>query len=229
MKIQAIIAAAGMGERLGKSVPKALVPVKGIPLLVHTLRSIDLAGIFDNAVILFPPGWDAEFKSLLNNFFAERSVNLVKGGDSRQASVVLGLECIDDKTEIVVIHDAARPFVSTSVIQNSIDAAAVFGAATVAVPAVDTILESSPDCFLVNTPDRSVLWACQTPQTFRLQIIKNAHEFAMNHQVQATDDATLVRLSGNQVKLVRGNTYNFKVTTPTDLLLAEVLIEKGIL
>jgi len=229
VNIQVIIAAAGMGERLGNQLPKALVPVKGIPLLVHTLRCVDSVGILDDAVILFPPGWHNEFFSLINNFFADRSINLVKGGNSRQASVALGLECIDDKTDIVVIHDAARPFVSASVIQNSIDAAAVYGAATVAIPAVDTILESSPELFLANTPDRSLLWACQTPQSFRIQIIQDAHVFALKQQIQATDDASLVRMSGNLVKLVRGNEFNFKVTTPTDLLLAEVLIEKGIL
>lgn len=218
-----------MGVRLGQALPKALAPIKGEPLLVHTLRRFEAAGILDGAVIVFPEGYHDEYSRLIRNFFAAHLVILVKGGDSRQASVALGLEAMDTATEIAVIHDAARPFVSTSVIQASIDAAAQHGAATVAIPAVDTILESTPDSFLERTPDRSALWACQTPQSFQLDIIKAAHAHALTHALTVTDDATLVHQTGTAVKLVAGEQINLKVTNPTDLLLAEIIIEKGLL
>lgn len=178
-KVQVLIPAAGMGERLGQAMPKALAPVNGVPLLVHTLRRFEEAGVLDGAVIVFPEGYHAEYAALMQKFFAEHLVILVKGGDSRQASVAMGLEAMDSETHVAVIHDAARPFVPVSVIQAAIAAAEQYGAATVAIPTVDTILESSPDHLLEHTPDRATMWSCQTPQAFHLDIIKAAHAYAV--------------------------------------------------
>jgi 2-C-methyl-D-erythritol 4-phosphate cytidylyltransferase len=113
-------------------------------------------------------------------------------------------------------------------VRASIEAAAEHGASTVAIPCSDTILVADDEDMLVNTPDRRRLWACQTPQTFRLDVIKQAHQQARAEGFTGTDDATLVRRMGHPVKLVKGTPLNFKITTPEDLALAETIIDKGL-
>ncbi len=127
-----------------------------------------------------------------------------------------------------MIHDAARPFVAPESIQRAIAAAAEFGAATVGVPCVDTILATDAEQWLCDAPDRRFLWACQTPQVFRTDVIHRAHEAARNKGIMATDDATLVRRLGCKVKVVMGTPLNLKITTPLDLQWAVWIIEKGL-
>ena len=223
-----LIPAGGLGLRLGKPLPKALVPLCGVPLLVRTLRQFAPLGLADAAVVVIPPSHRADFESVLADAFPGAAIRLVDGGEARQDSVRLGLAALDLDTELCVIHDAARPFITPEIIQASIDAAANFGAATVAIPSVDTILMDDGDGFLRETPDRSLLWACQTPQTFRVAVIRDAHEQALRRGFKGTDDATLVRHCGHPVKLVPGSPHNLKVTTPTDLYVAAAFIEMGI-
>lgn len=227
MKVQVLIPAGGMGQRLGQPVPKALVAVAGVPLLVRTLRQFDLLGLARNAVIVVPPTHRAEFRAVLDEAFPGSDIRVVDGGEARQDSVRLGLAALDDDTEICAIHDAARLFIGPEEIRAAIDAAAEMGAATVAVPSIDTILVDDGQGMLQETPDRHRLWACQTPQVFRTEIIRSAHHEAAAHAMEVTDDATLVKRCGYPVKLVPGSPRNFKLTTPTDLLVAEALIEKG--
>ena len=127
----------------------------------------------------------------------------------------------------MAIHDAARPFIEEVTIRGVMDAARTAGAATVATPCVDTILESDDVGMLAATPDRSRLWACQTPQAFRLSLIREAHEKAQELGASYTDDATLVRAAGHEVKIVEGTAGNIKITTAADLAFAEYLIREG--
>lgn len=227
MKIQAVIPAGGMGQRLGQPIPKALVSVAGVPLLVRTLQQFGVIGLARNAVIVVPPTHRAEFRAVLDEAFPGSDIRVVDGGEARQDSVRLGIAALDDDTEICAIHDAARLFISPEVIQSAINAAIEMGAATVAVPSIDTILIEDGQGMLQETPDRRRLWACQTPQVFRTEIIRSAHQEAVARSMEVTDDATLVKRCGHTVKLVSGSPLNFKLTTPTDLLVAEALIEKG--
>ena len=130
--------------------------------------------------------------------------------------------------DLVLIHDAARPFVSPESIRAGIAAAERHGAATVAVPAVDTVLMGDSDAFLVGTPDRSSLWCCQTPQIFRVGVIREAHRRAAEEGRRGTDDASLVREAGMPVKLVIGAALNFKITTPFDLEVARMVVREGL-
>ncbi len=225
MKVQAVIPAGGLGQRLGKSTPKALVPVAGIPLLVRTLRVFVSLNLTHNAVVVIPESHRDAFRDALLPHFP--GIRLVDGGEARQDSVRLGIDALNSDTEICVIHDAARLFIAPAVIQAAIDAAAEMGAATVAIPSIDTILIEDGHGFLKETPDRRQLWACQTPQVFRTEIIRRAHERALTEAMEVTDDATLVKRCGYPVKLIEGSPLNFKLTTPTDLQIAEALIEKG--
>lgn len=228
MKVQAVIPAGGLGERLASDGPKALVELAGIPLLVRTLRQFAALDLARSAIVAIPEVHRAAFEQVLGAAFPDAAIQLVAGGAERQDSVRLGLEAVPDDTDICVIHDAARPCVTPAIIQASIDAAATYGAATVATPAIDTILMDDGDGFLRETPDRRLLWACQTPQTFRTAIIREAHAVAVQRGFHGTDDATLVRHCGHAVKLVPGSPHNLKVTRPADLFVAEAFIERGV-
>lgn len=228
MKTQVVIPAGGMGQRLGQPLPKALVPVGGVPLLVRTLWQFEALDLARDAIVAIPPRHRASFEAALSHAFPDSAIRLVDGGETRQDSVRLGIAALDRETEICVIHDAARLFITPGEIRAAIDAAVDLGAATVAVPSVDTILVDDGQGFLKETPDRRMLWACQTPQVFRASIIRAAHARALKEGMEVTDDATLVRRCGHPVKLVTGSPGNFKLTTPTDLLVAEALIEKDI-
>ena len=225
MKVQLVIPAAGMGLRLGADMPKALIPLGGIPMLVRTLHRFEDLGLVPNSVIVIPCEHINLFELSLAEYVSY-PLQFVPGGDERQHSVENGLSALDKDTDIVVIHDAARPFVESVSIKASIDGAVDVGAATVAIPSIDTILEADSDDFLVNTPDRRTLWACQTPQTFQAKVIREAHAAARRDGYLGTDDASLVRKYGGRVKLVHGSRLNFKITTAADLAMAELMLKE---
>ena len=212
---------------MGRDMPKALVEVAGIPLLVRTLRRFECVDLVDEAVVVAPPKHLREVQNSLKEAFPETSIRGIEGGEERQISVANGLAAFDEGTELVVIHDAARPFVGEQAIREAIKAAQRTGAATVAVPCVDTILESDEDGMLAATPDRNRLWACQTPQVFALEVIRAAYKKAEDLGTMYTDDATLVRAAGHKVRIVPGSPENFKITTQSDLAFAEFLIRQG--
>ena len=234
MKCQLILAAAGKGVRLGLEMPKALVEMAGKPLLAHTLERFRSTGLTDSAIILVTPDQRSLFEEALRRIYSPCPFKLVDGGVERQISVNNGLNRLDPEVEIVVIHDAARPFVPECAIFDSIRAAEACGAATVAIPSSDTILEAEgidpPEhTWLADTPDRRKLWACQTPQTFRVDVIRQAHAYAQKAGYLGTDDASLVRKMGGRVSLIMGSPLNLKITTPADLALAECIIKEGLM
>ena len=226
MNTHLLVPAAGLGKRLLRSEPKALVDLAGEPLLVHTLRCFAPLGLVKNAVIMVPLHHEPGFRAAIDGAFPETQVQLCPGGAERQQSVARGLDAIATDDGIVVIHDAARPFIDPDTVREAISEARKHGAATVATPCVDTILEAGKTHFLENTPDRSRLWACQTPQVFRIDLLREAHRRAAAEGRRYTDDATLVHAQGNAVRIVAGSPRNFKVTTPEDLRYAEFLIRE---
>lgn len=227
-KTQVIIAAAGAGVRLGCAGAKALVPLAGKPMLARTLERFRDAGLLDRTVIVASEAHRAEIAACVSEFFPGYTFQIVIGGAERQDSVGNGLAALDPDTEIVAIHDAARPFVPVAAILESVRCAATHGGATVAIRCIDTILDAGDDAFLASTPDRRRLWACQTPQTFRVEALCAAYAQAKRDGFLGTDDATVVRRAGTLVKLVEGATFNLKVTTPGDLAIAELLVREGL-
>ena len=224
MSVRLILTAAGKGERLGYSLPKALVPFPDhLPLAVFTLQRFRAIPLDGPVVVTVPPDAIDAFQKAFSAVDWPWEVWFVPGGHTRQESVCLALEVMPDDTGMVCVHDAARPFIEPAVIEGCIHTARTHGAATVAVPSVDTILEADGEGFLVHTPDRSRLWQCQTPQCFRFTLLREAHRQARRDGIAVTDDATLVRLSGHPVRLVPGTPENFKVTTPLDLRIARML------
>lgn len=227
-KTQVIIAAAGSGTRLGRDGAKALVPIAGKPMLARTLGRFRDAGLLDRCIVVVSEAHRADVIACVHEFFPGYLIQFVLGGAERQDSVGNALAALDPDTEIVAIHDAARPFVPVEAIQASVRAAAEHGGATVAVRCIDTILEGDEEGFLHATPDRRRMWACQTPQTFRVEAIRAAYAQARADGFLGTDDATVARRAGTRVQLVEGSLQNLKVTTPGDLQIAESLVREGV-
>ncbi len=209
LKVAALIPAAGAGLRLGLG-PKAVVSVAGETLLSRSVRAF--AGLVDETLVAVPGGFDEGVGLEL-----PEHVRPVPGGDTRQKSVYNLLQATD--ADIVLIHDAARPFLARGVIKHVIAAVQEHGAASVVTHVADTLIETDSG----RTVDRRTLRAVQTPQGFRRSLIRSAHERALQHGYAATDDADLVRAMGHPVALVEGSSWLLKVTTPADLGLAEAL------
>lgn len=229
MRVNAIIVAAGKGERLGTLLPKPFLPLAGTPLFIHTVRSVARSTLVKKIVVVIAPEREALCADLLAMHGPSGpSVALVHGGPERQDSVRLGLAALDADCEVVVIHDAARPFIAPEIIDRSVAVAAECGGALVAVPARDTLKRVDKNGLVVETVPRQDLWLAQTPQTFRVPLIRAAHTRALTEGVVATDDAALVEWAGGKVQVVLGDARNFKITTPEDLRLAEVMLQKGL-
>lgn len=220
MKAQLLIAAAGPGLRLGYDLPKALIPIDGVPLVAHTLRRFEALDLTNGAVVAVPSAARDQFEVAISQAYPDASITLIDGGAERQDSVENLLAAVRGGTELVIIHDAARPFVAETSIRETMEAAEAIGAATLATPCVDTILIADDAAMLQSTPERSGLWACQTPQIFRTDIIREAYSAAHDAGATYTDDASLVRAAGHAVRIVTGSAENFKITTPHDLAFA---------
>lgn len=215
-----VIAAAGEGRRLGSKRPKALVPLAGLPLFLHSVRTFAALRFVREIVVVLPGPW---IDRITREFGREllRVTALVAGGARRQDSVRAGLEFVT--TPIVLIHDAARPLVTAAAVRAVATAAARHGAAVLSAPAVDTIKIADARGRVRSTPDRSRVWHAQTPQGFRREILLQAYR--ASGRAAATDDAQLVERAGGRVVIVPSEAPNFKVTTPEDLVRAQKALE----
>ncbi|MDO8683025.1 MAG: 2-C-methyl-D-erythritol 4-phosphate cytidylyltransferase [Armatimonadota bacterium] len=213
----AVIPAAGKGKRLGKGFNKAFAEVAGKPLVAHTLSVFQASDVIDDIILVCGSEDVAACESLISRFGFDKVTAVVEGGEHRQESVYNGLLRVKPEAEIIVIHDGARPFVTEKIITESVSAARLYGAAIAAVPIIDTIKSADDERFVGATIPREQLYAIQTPQTFRGEIILSAHEKALAEGFQATDDAALVERLGGKVKIVPGSADNIKITEPRDL------------
>jgi 2-C-methyl-D-erythritol 4-phosphate cytidylyltransferase len=226
MHTSVIIPAAGIGERMGSAIGKQFLSIKGTPIIVHTLRCFQQSAAIDEIVIVTREDSFALLEELLSQSGLTKVRPLVKGGARRQDSVANGLRAVSAGTEIVLVHDAVRPFILQSTITQVTDAARHFGAAIAAVRAKDTIKQAGTDGRVALTLDRSFLWNVQTPQAFRLDILRRAYELAERDGRSATDDSSLVEALGIAPVIVEASYDNIKITTPDDLLLGELLAER---
>lgn len=223
-KIIAIIVAAGKGKRMGSSIGKQWLNLHGKPILAHTLQRFEQTSAVDSIIVVTHP-FDIEYckDEVIERFGFKKVHKVVEGGKERQDSVRNGLYAVDDSYTIVIIHDAVRPFVSESMINNSIQSAVKTGGAVVCVPVKDTIKEVS-EGYVKRTLVREGLWAVQTPQTFRTELIKEAHKRAVEDGIESTDDASLVERLGVKIEVIEGSYNNIKITTPEDLIIGEAIL-----
>lgn len=227
MLITAIIAAGGRGERLGGPLHKQLRAVGGRTLLERSLAPFDASERIGEIVLVLPPDLLASPPDPIRRI--RTPLRLVAGGASRQDSVAAGIAAVAPATDIVVIHDAARPFCTPELIDRTLDAAAESGAATAALPAFDTVTEgrvADGVALAGATLPRERIFLVQTPQAFRVGLLRDAVERGRGG-APATDEATLVERAGHPVRLVQGDVRNFKVTSQDDLALAEQLAAAG--
>lgn len=226
MYVSAVIAAGGKGKRMNSVKSKQYLPVKGFPILYYTLTVFETLREIDE-IILVVGEQDLDFvrKDIILKYKFKKT-RLIEGGLERQDSVYNGLRSCSPQTDIVVIHDGVRPFITHGIILESIEAAKLYKAAGVAVPVKDTI-KIVEDGFIKATPDRRKLYAIQTPQTFMYEVILKAHEIARKEGFYGTDDAVLVERLGYKVKIIDGSYENIKITTPEDIIIAEAFLNLG--
>ena len=223
--ITGIIVAAGRGVRMNQRLRKQYLSLEGRPILCHTLEALNACGVI-NTLFLVVPEKDFDYchqNILTPNTFTEK-VTLIAGGSERQDSVYNGLQAIEDKDSIVVIHDGVRPFVRAESLRVCIDGARDVGACILGIPASDTVKHVTPSGFIDRTLDREALWLAQTPQVFQYRIIRKAHDVARQRRSAGTDDALLVEQIGYKVKIVTGDRYNLKITTPEDFVIATAIL-----
>jgi 2-C-methyl-D-erythritol 4-phosphate cytidylyltransferase / 2-C-methyl-D-erythritol 2,4-cyclodiphosphate synthase len=224
--VAAIIPAAGSGSRMGLDHPKQYHLLAGTPILVHTVRLFVRSSAIDQIVVVVPPDRVDSTTRLLQQYdLTGDALQVIAGGKRRQDSVKAGLDTLDAETDIVLVHDGARPLLSSDLLSSCCDAALHYGAAIAAVPVKDTLKKGGPDNRIVHTVDRKDIWQAQTPQAARLSLLLDAYAVAGNRDV--TDEASLLELAGVEVHLVEGSETNIKITRPDDLIIAEKLMQKN--
>ena len=225
-KTQAIIVAAGSGTRLNASLPKPLVKLRGKPLVIYSLMVFEKSPLVSSVVIVGSLRYLPELQRLVRKYRLKKISRIVAGGETRALSVSQGLQALDDDTQFVLIHDAARPLVSLRIVEEAVKSCYKEAGVIVAVPAKPTIKRvNSRTMVIEETLDRRKLWEVQTPQVFRKDIIFKAHR--IRKDVSATDDAFLVEKLGQKVKVVVGDYRNIKITTPEDLIIARALLNNS--
>lgn len=229
MKVSVIIPAAGQSRRMGLGTNKQFLTLKGKPVLAHTLAVFENCLAVQEIIIVAAEG-EEEYcrREIIENHSFSKVSQVITGGKERQDSVYQGILALSPDTEIVIVHDGARPFLTAELINRSIEHCLETGAAIVAVPVKDTIKIVNGEQTVENTPPRHTLWAVQTPQTFRYSLLKEAHDRAKMQGFLGTDDASLVERLGGQVKVVLGSYENLKITTPEDLIIGGAILERGL-
>lgn len=225
MSVIVLIPAAGAGRRMGSSVHKQYLALRGRPILTHTIAIFDSHPGIDHIYIIAPED-QMEFcrNNCIEPYNFSKVRDIVCGGEQRQDSVRNGiLSCGGKDGDIVLIHDGVRPLYPMAHLNTLLDEVNNSGACVVGVPVKDTI-KQVVDSIILDTPPRATLWAAQTPQAFRFELIKTTHIAAQQQGFVGTDDASLLEWQGKKVTMIAGDYRNIKITTPEDLILAEAFL-----
>ena len=222
----AVIVAAGKGKRMGTEISKQFLPLGGKEILTHTVEKFEKAEKIRDIILVTGEDSLQDVQEMAQEYGWEKIRSVVAGGKERQDSVWNGLQEVSEDTEIVLIHDGVRPFVTEDILNGSIETALEMGGCVAGVPAKDTIKVCNRENIAVATPDRSTLWQIQTPQTFRRERIIKAYEQAKADGFVGTDDASLAEHSGYPVKVIMGSYRNIKITTKEDLLIGEAFLKE---
>jgi 2-C-methyl-D-erythritol 4-phosphate cytidylyltransferase len=224
LRASAIIVAAGSGVRLGSSVPKAFVKVGERTMLWYSLAAIGRVESIDEVVIAVPEGFENAARTEATAAGLRAPVKIAPGGAERQDSVRIALGLTSAESELVAVHDAARPLATPQIFEACLAAAARAGGAIAAIPVSDTLKRVDAGKTIAATVARAGLWQAQTPQAFRRDALVEAHRRAVSDQIVATDDADLVERMGVRVEVVEAATANIKITTPSDLAMVEAIL-----
>lgn len=219
----AVVAAAGSSTRMGGE-DKIMLSLRDEPVIVHTLRALEYCPYIQEIVVVTQEKLIVPVSKLCADYFLTKVSKVLLGGETRTQSVRLGVMEVSDKAELIAIQDGARPLLTPEVLEKAILTAAKCGAAAPAVPVKDTIKRAAGGV-VTETPDRSELFAVQTPQVFEADLIRAALHQAVEENVPITDDCSAVELLGMPVTLTQGSDENIKITTPADLAVAEALLQ----
>ena len=222
-KCSAVVVSAGLARRMG-GVDKVLAPLGELPVLVHTLYAFQDCACVEEVILVAREDLVVELGRLCREFDLDKVKKVIVGGKERIHSVQAGLREVNPEAELIAIHDGARPLVTQEIIRDAVTRAALTGAAAPAVPLTDTI-KRTEDGLVVETVDRSQLWAVQTPQVFDAGLIKAAVQKAIDDGELLTDDCGAVERMGMKVTLTSGSPENIKITTPLDLILGEAILQ----
>ncbi len=227
MRTLAIILAGGAGKRMGATTNKQFLLIDNKPIIVHTLQTFeDCRSVDGMYLVVNQKDLKLIQEEILETYKFSKLLKLVIGGRLRQDSVRNALEAIEHPSDIIIIHDGARPLIAPSFIEKGVSLMEVFDAVVPALPAKDTIKIVSKEGFISKTLEREGLWQIQTPQTFRSELIVKAYNNGMANKVHGYDDASFVEHFGKKVKVIEGSPYNIKITTPEDLIMAQGIISQ---
>lgn len=221
-KTVAIIVAGGTGNRMGEDIPKQFIKLYDKEIILYTLETFDKCDFVNEIVVVCHRDYIDICKNI--SLSIKKDVLIVEGGNSRQQSVINGLNAIKD-CEYVLVHDAVRCLVRISDIKNLYNELLASGSCTLAVKSKDTVMISDDNNMVVSTPSRNYIWQIQTPQAFRFDELFSAHVYAHDTSFEATDDCSVIEHYGKTVKLVEGSYTNIKITTPSDLEIAKVFMK----
>jgi len=219
-----VVVAAGRGTRMGTAESKQYLQLDGQPIVVHTLQSFQAMAFIDEIVLVVGADDITRCRQWCEQYHITKVKAIIPGGAERQYSVHEGLKNIE--SQWVLVHDGVRPFVSEQAVERCCKQAIVHGAAVLAVPVKDTIKQVNSEGIITATPDRKSLWAIQTPQAFRHELLLDAHVAAERAGMLGTDDASVVEWRGTKVVVAEGEYTNIKITTPEDLPWAQLLLQE---
>lgn len=219
-----IIPAAGSGSRMNSSTNKQFLELDGKPIIIHTLLIFDDIESVKEIIIVAKETEINTFVDLLKNYKLKKKIKFVVGGATRQESVHNGILAIDKKTDYVVVHDGARPFIKQEKIISMFDEVQKQKAVIMAVPTKDTIKRVDYNNTVINTLNRKELWNVQTPQMFERKLIEKAYNKALESDFMGTDDSSLVEFMGEKVSVIMGSYNNIKITTAEDLIFGEIIL-----
>ncbi len=224
--VTAVFPAAGQGRRMNVGSNKVFLNLVGKPILVHTLQRFSRSKNIDHLVVVVAAEDVSFVRNLLKAVPGLKPYQVVAGGSERQYSIANGLAVVPENSDVVLVHDAARPLIGVETIDRVVAGAREIGGAIAAVPEKNTVKVVGEDGIVKETPPRKKLWEVQTPQGFRKDILLEAYRKAAEDGFLGTDDSSLVERLGVPVKVVEGDYCNIKVTTPEDLLIAEAFLQK---
>lgn len=220
--VSVILLAGGTGQRMQTSTPKQFLPLKNKPVVNYSLEAFASSPYVHEIILVCDP----QYRTLFSRPHPEIALKYALPGPRRQDSVYNGFKAASSSSDLICIHDSARPFITQEMIENVIQGALEVGAATLAVPVKFTVKESDGGHFVSHTPDRSRLWEIQTPQAVKPGLLESGFQTAIAQNITVTDDVSLVELIRHKVKLVTGSYGNIKITTPDDLIIAEQLLKQ---
>lgn len=227
MAVSVILPAAGSGKRFGGELPKQFIELAGKPILVHTLLAFERCAAVDAIAIAAHPSYIDEVWEFVQHYGISKVAACVEGGSERQHSIMRALATpAVQHSDIVLVHDAVRPFVECAFITALVEAAQHYRAVVPGLPPKETIKEVDAGGTVLHTHDRSMLRAVQTPQGFRRDVLQHAYEYAHANNFLGTDDASVVEYAGYAVHVTQGREENIKITTPFDMLIAELLVQQ---